>query len=208
MDRTIDDRIVTRPLPVHGPIDHRPTTLMSTGGVATHEQEDCSRKYGEKRRRRLHGHCKLLSVLPKGAVWPRLEVAWRLYPRLRVSAIGIPPRQRMGSLCLTAQPSVGRRVRQVQRASIDRDERHESRLPWQPGCRGPCLVGVMNRPLSHGRRESGCPPIPDMSLLCGEPPVRPAAPLTPISSAMARSARCCRRRRQTDLQIRSIFDGP
>jgi hypothetical protein len=69
----------------------------------------------------------------------------------------------MGSLCLTAQPSVGRRVRQVQRASIDRDERHESRLPWQPGCRGPCLVGVRLGNPQTEHIESASPPGADVT---------------------------------------------
>jgi hypothetical protein len=40
MYRTINDRIVTRPLSVHGPIDHRPIVLMrvSAGRIAAHKQ--------------------------------------------------------------------------------------------------------------------------------------------------------------------------
>jgi hypothetical protein len=53
MDGMINDRIVTRSLPVHGSL-HRRIILMrvSTGRIATREQQGCDRKHCEESRRR------------------------------------------------------------------------------------------------------------------------------------------------------------
>ena len=68
--RAVDDRIVGRPLPMDRMINdwimarplsvHRNTIVISvsTRRVVAHEQQDCNRKHGEERRRRLDGHYK------------------------------------------------------------------------------------------------------------------------------------------------------
>src|SRR5262249_42587838 len=87
----------------------------SAGHSAAHKQQGCGRKHREEGRR-LHGHCQLLSILPKRAVWPRAEVAWRLIADGLSVPSAMPPMRRMGSSGPTAQPSVDRRVRRVQRS--------------------------------------------------------------------------------------------
>ena len=92
----------------------------SAGRIAAHKQQGCGRKHCEEGRR-LHGHCQLLSVLPKRGSLALSRSRVATYPRCLVSAIGIPPMRRMGSSGPTAQTSVDRRVRRVQR-SISRNE--------------------------------------------------------------------------------------